>query len=74
MEKINKDELTRRLETAIKASVGKNGLNTMIYGWLNQKKYGQKYREAIWHRKWLYITEVNELSAYAGYDLTKNEP
>lgn len=73
MDKISKDELTHRLETAIQASVGRNGLNTMIYGWLNQKKYSRKYREAIWHRNWLYITEVHELSEYAGYDLTENE-
>ena len=74
MEKFLKTQLAGRLERAIHGDVGKRGLNIMIHGWLNFHKYGRKYREAVWHRKWLYRSEVVELSEYAGYDLTKNEP
>ena len=73
MEKISKDELVRRLERAIEAPVGSKGLNILLNGWLKHRKYGNKYREAVNHRPWLYITEAQDLSSYAGYDLTKNE-
>ena len=73
MERITKQQLARNLNKAIDCDVGIEGLNTLICGWLKYRKYGHKYREAIYHRKWLYITEVLDLSAYAGYNLSKNE-
>ena len=73
MQRIRKDEIVQRLETILGAEVGKEGLNTLIYGWLKMRRYGEKYREVIWHRKWLYITEVQDLSEYAGYDLSISE-
>ena len=57
------------LDNAIRASVGIHGLNTLIYGWLNLRHYGSKYRNAIYNRDWLYVSEVQDLSDYAGYDL-----
>ena len=57
------------LDNAIRTSVGIRGLNTLIYGWLNLRHYGSKYRNAIYNRDWLYVSEVQDLSAYAGYDL-----
>ena len=71
MQKISKDELVHRLERAIGADVGTEGLQTLIYGWLNYRCYGEKYRHAIHARDYLFITEVADLSAYAGYDLTQ---
>ena len=46
------------------------GLNTLLYGWKKFRKYGAKYRHALEARDWLYITEVMDLSDYAGCDLT----
>ena len=37
------------------------------------RKYGHKYREALRHREWMYITEVMDLSEYAQCDLAKME-
>ena len=70
MERITKVELARRLGEAIHADVGLKGLNTLIHGWLKHRCYGSSYYEAIRHRDWLYVTEVQDLSRYAGYDLT----
>ena len=61
--------LAQSLDNAIRASVGIRGLNTLIYGWLNLRHYGPKYRNAIYNRDWLYVSEVQDLSDYAGYDL-----
>ena len=52
---------------------GIRGLNILINGWLNCRQYGKKYRKAVANRDWLYITEVRDLSDYAGYDLSKTE-
>ena len=70
MKRISKEELAARLERAIGAKVGMAGLNTLLYGWKKFRKYGAKYLDALKHRDWLYITEVMDLSEYAGYDLT----
>ena len=70
MERITKVELARRLEEAIHADVGLKGLNTLIYGWIRWRRYGKKYRKVIANRDWLYIVEVQDLSEYAGYDLS----
>ena len=73
MKRISKEELAARLERAIGAKVGMAGLNTLLYGWKKFRKYGAKYLDALKHRDWLYITEVMDLSEYAGYDLTRGE-
>ncbi len=73
MKRISKEELAARLERAIGAKVGITGLNTLLYGWKKFRKYGARYLDALKHREWLYITEVMDLSEYAGYDLTQGE-
>ena len=70
MKRISKADLAERLERAIGAKVGMTGLNTLLYGWKKFRKYGAKYRHALEARDWLYITEVMDLSEYAGCDLT----
>lgn len=69
MQRISKDELVRRLETAIGKSVGVEGLNILLYGWKKFRKFGAKYCDALKHRDWLYSVEVMDFSNYAGYDL-----
>ena len=49
------------------------GLNILIHGWLKYRKYGKKYYFAIHNRDFLFISEVHDLSTYAGYDLSKME-
>ena len=70
MERITKQQLAANLQQHLQAPVGIQGLNTLIHGWLKHRRYGSSYYEAIRHRDWLYITEVQDLSRYAGYDLT----
>ena len=70
MKRISKEQLARNLSRAIEEEVGMTGLQTMIYGWLKYRKYGKKYRHAIHARDYLFITEVQDLSEYAGYDLS----
>ena len=70
MEKISKKQLARNLGKAIDEDVGLKGLNTLIYGWIRWRRYGKKYRKVIANRDWLYIVEVQDLSEYAGYDLS----
>ena len=74
MPHVSKEELLSRLELAIDAQVGIEGLNTLLYGWKKFRKFGAKYLDALKHRNWFYITEVMDLSDYAGYDLTISEP
>ena len=74
MPHVSKEELLSRLELAIDAKVGIEGLNTLLYGWKKFRKFGAQYLDALKHRNWFYITEVMDLSDYAGYDLTKSEP
>ena len=71
MMRITKEQLARNLDRAIGAEVGLEGLNKLIYGWLNYRKYGNKYRNKLYNRDWMYMTEIMDLSDYAGYDLTK---
>ncbi len=71
MEKISKKELARRLDRGIGAPVGMKGLNILLYGWKNFRRFGARYCHALNARDYLYITEVMELSAYGGVDLTK---
>ena len=70
MPHVSKEELLSRLELAIEAKVGIEGLNTLLYGWKKFRKYGAKYLHALEARDWLYRVEVIDLSDYAGCDLT----
>ena len=74
MPHVSKEELLSRLELAIDAQVGIEGLNTLLYGWKKFRKFGANYLDALKHMNWFYITEVMDLSDYAGYDLTISEP
>ena len=73
MQKVKKETIAKHLGWAIQHKVGKRELDMLIYGWLKYRKYGTAYYEAVRHRDWLYITEVQDLSLYAGYDLTEME-
>ena len=73
MLRISKTQLAATLSTAIHADVGLQGLNTLIYGWLTFRHYSHTYRNALYNRGWLYLTEVLELSDYAGYNLMTGE-
>ena len=70
MKRISKEELAKRLAHAVGLEDGKEGLGILIYGWFHYRRYGKKYRKAVYNRDWLYITEVMDLSEYAGYDLS----
>ena len=69
MIRMTKEQLAVHLDTYVGQEVGMEGLQTLIYGWLNWRKYGKKYRHAVHARNFLYITEILDLSEYAGYDL-----
>jgi hypothetical protein len=71
MERITKTELVARLEKALQHPVGMTGLNILLFGWKKFRRYGLKYCNALKHRDWLYIVEVQDFSAYVGYDLTQ---
>ena len=73
MQRITKKELARRLQRITGINDGMAGLNILLYGWLHFRKYGSKYREALRHREWMYITEVTDFSDYAQCDLAKTE-
>ena len=62
MPHVSKEELLSRLELAIGAQVGIEGLNTLLYGWKKFRKFGAKYLDELKHRNWFYITEVMDLS------------
>ena len=68
--------LTARLERAIHADVGMQGLNILLYGWIT--KHGRCSRLQFADRKrkngepYLTLGEAIHFSRYAGYDLTKD--
>ncbi|MBO4689719.1 MAG: hypothetical protein J5621_02475 [Paludibacteraceae bacterium] len=70
MQRITKSQLALNLNRAIAAEVGLPGLNILIFGWLKHRHYGHQYRDKLYHRDWLFITEVMDLSEYAQYDLS----
>ncbi len=70
MVKIPKSQLVTNLNRILATDVGMEGLLTLLYGWFHYRNYGAKYRHAVHARDWLYITEVQDLSDYAGYDLS----
>ena len=71
MQRITKTQLAANLEKAIRCDVGMQGLNTLLYGWKQYRHFGTKYCKVLLNRDFLYITEVLDLSEYAGYDLTQ---
>ena len=73
MKRITKQLLADRLSAAIHFNAGIQGLDTLIYGWLKHRRYGHTYRDKLYHRDWMYLTEVHDLSLYAGYDLLTGE-
>ena len=70
MKRITKSQLAINLNRHLGTEVGLEGLSTMIYGWFHYRRYGKKYRKAVYNRDWLYIVEVQDLSEYVGYDLS----
>ena len=71
MQRITKTQLAANLEKAIRCDVGMQGLNTLLYGWKQYRHFGAKYCKVLLNRDFLCITEVLDLSEYAGYDLTQ---
>ena len=69
-------QLTARLERAIHADVGMQGLNILLYGWIT--KHGRCSRLQFADRKrksgepYLTLGEAIHFSRYAGYDLIKD--
>ncbi len=67
-------QLTARLERAIHCDVGLQGLNILLYGWMQK---GGVSRTTLFMRKksageeYLTPEEVRNFSSYAGYDLSK---
>ena len=70
MKRITKSQLAINLNRHLGTEVGLAGLGTMIYGWFHYRRYGKRYRKAVYNRDWLYIVEVQDLSEYVGYDLS----
>ena len=66
--------LAARLERAIHCDVGLQGLNILLYGWMQK---GGISRTTLFMRKksageeYLTPEEVRNFSSYAGYDLSK---
>ena len=75
-EKIALTTLCARLERAIHADVGMEGLNLLLWWW--RWKCGYISLWTLRNRKkqsgyeWLTHSETAALSAFAGYDLTKD--
>ena len=74
MLRISKQQLAKNLSHQVPIADDKTpmqALETLIYGWLKFRKYGHKYRNKLYNRDWLFITEILDLSDYAGCDLAK---
>jgi len=71
MQRISKTDLARNLSRAIGKEVGMQGLNILLSGWKDKRRFGDKYRHALNARDFLFITEAMDFSEYAGYDLTQ---
>ena len=67
-------QLTARLERAIHADVGLQGLQILLYGWIT--KHGRCSRTQFAMRKkadgeyWLSLSEAEHFFFFFGYDLT----
>ena len=73
MQHIPKSQLAHTLSAAIQHDVRLTDIDTLIHGWIKHRRYGHAYRDKLYHRDWLYITEILDLSEYAGYDLLTGE-
>ena len=74
MLRICKEQVARNLANKVPIADDKTpiqALNILVHGWLKYRKYGKKYYFAIHNRDFLYITEVHDLSNYAGCDLSQ---
>ena len=74
MLRISKEQVARNLANKVPIADDKTptqALDILVYGWLKYRKYGKKYYFAIHNRDFLYITEVHDLSSYAGCDLSQ---
>ena len=63
--------MARQVEIA-EDKTPKQALDILLSGWKEHRHFGEKYRHALNARAFLFITEVLDLSEYAGYDLSKN--
>ena len=74
MERIKLSELAQRLAAQTELAddqTPSKALGIMLYGWKKKRRFAQSYRNALKGRDWMFITEVMDLSQYAGVDLTK---
>lgn len=74
MKRISKEQLARNLVQHVELAddqTPEKALGILLYGWKKKRKFGPTYCQVLINRDWLYITEVLDLSEYAGYDLTK---
>ena len=74
MLRISKEQVARNLANKVPIADDKTplqALNILVHGWLKYRKYGKKYYFAIHNRDFLYITEIHDLSSYAGCDLSQ---
>ena len=74
MERITKIELAERLANRVELAddlTPERGLEILLYGWMNYRRFSDKYRHAVHARDYLFITELLDLSAYAQCDLTE---
>lgn len=73
-DKITLTTLCARLERAIHADVGMKGLQTLLYGWAQKRRFN--LNALLWMREqrigepYLTPNEVELFSLYAGYDLS----
>lgn len=73
MKRISKEQLARNLARRVELADDKTpeqALGILLYGWLKKRKYSESYYWAVHRRDFLYITEVQELSEYAGVNPT----
>ena len=74
MLRISKEQVARNLANKVPIADDKTptqALDILVLGWLKYRKYGKKYYFAIHNRDFLYITEIQDLSNYAGCDLSQ---
>ena len=67
--------IAQRLNAALNANVGLQGLNTLLFGWIRKGYLSSatlRVRNQRDGYRWLSIRELKSFSGYAGYDLTQN--
>ena len=76
--KISQDLLIRRLSQRMNYPIGINHFAVLIHGWMRRKPMEApdvttlRVRKNRDHYLWFTPREVEALSAYAGYDLTRD--